>query len=112
MVKIRTSNSFGSDKISSYFQKLAVYLIESSLAFIFNTSLKTSHFPHLWKNARITLIFKNGDKTEKLNYRPISNLPIISGLFENIVFNQLYQYLIENNLIHPSQSGFLKNILH
>ena len=45
MVKIKTSNRSGSDKISSYFLKLAMHFIESSLAFIFNTSLEISHFP-------------------------------------------------------------------
>ena len=44
MVKIKESNSFGSDKISSYCLKLAISLIERSLVFIFSTSLKTSHF--------------------------------------------------------------------
>ena len=51
MVKIKATKSFGSDKISSYFLKLAVPLIEKSLAFKFNTSLETSHFPDSWKTA-------------------------------------------------------------
>ena len=50
----------------------------------------------------------DGDKTDKSNYHPISILPAISKLFEKIGFNQLYRYLLENNLIHPGQSGFLK----
>ena len=75
---------------------------------MFNTSLETSQFPDSWKNARITPIFKDGDKAEKSNYRPISVLPLISRLFEKLVFNQLHQYLVRNNLIHPGQSGFLK----
>ena len=64
MVKIKTSNSFGCDKISCYFLKLAFPSIKRSLAFIFNTSLETSYVPDLWKNARITPTFKDGDKTE------------------------------------------------
>ena len=109
MVKIKTSKSFGSDKISSYFLKLAIPFLERSLALIFNTSLETSHFPDSWKNARITPIFKEGDKAEKSNYCLISILPVISRLFEKIVFNQLYQYLLENDLIYPGQSVFRKN---
>ena len=35
MVKFKTSKSYGSDKISSYFLKLAIPFIERSLAFIF-----------------------------------------------------------------------------
>ena len=94
--------------ISSYFMKLALPYIENSLAFLFNTSIETSQFPDSWKVARITPIFKDGDKTEKPNYRLISVLPVISKLFEKLVFNQLYQYMKDNGLFTFDQSGFLR----
>ena len=75
---------------------------------MFNTSLETSQFPDLWKNAPITPIFKEGDKIERSNYRPISILPVIPRLFEKLVSSQLYQSLVRNKLIHPGESGFLK----
>ena len=40
--KLKKSKSFGDDGISSYFLKLAMPLIEDSLVYLFNTSLKTS----------------------------------------------------------------------
>ena len=40
---------------------------------------KCSHFAH----------FKDRDKTEKSNYRPISILPVISRLFEKAVFDEV-----------------------
>ena len=40
------------------------------------------------------------------NYRPISLLPICGKIFEKIVFNQLYYYFMNNNLISKHQSGF------
>ena len=84
--KIKTAKSFGIDNIFSYFLKLALPFIENSLAFLFNTSIETSEFPDSWKVARVTPIFKEGDKTEKSNYRPISVLPVISRLFEKTCF--------------------------
>ena len=36
--------------------------IEKSLANLFNTSIETSQFPDMWKCARVTPIFKEGDK--------------------------------------------------
>ena len=87
---VKTAKSFGTDNISSYFLKLALPFIENSLAFLFNTSMETSRFPDSWKVARVTPIFKNGDKTDKSNHRPISVLPVILGLFEKLVANQLY----------------------
>ena len=88
--------------------KLALPYIENLLAFLFNTSIETSQFPDSWKVARITPIFKEGDKTEKSNYRPISVLPVISKLFEKLVFNQLYHYMKVNSLFTSDQSGFLR----
>ena len=106
--KVKTAKSFGIDNISSYFMKLALSYIENSLAFLFNTSIETSQFPDSWKVARITPIFEDGDRTEKSNYRPISVLPVISKLFEKLVFYQLYQYMKENGLFTSDQSGSLR----
>ena len=104
--KLKTAISFGNDNISSYFLKLALPLIENSLVLLFNTSIETGRFPDSWKTARVTPIFKDGDKTNKSNYRPISVLPVISRLFEKLIFNQLYRYLNQNGLLSENQSGF------
>ncbi len=104
--KLKTLKGFGNDTISSYFLKLAMPFIENSLVFLFNTSLETSLFPDCWKIARVTPIFKDGDRADKSNYRPISILPVISRLFEKIVFNQLYQYLNGSGFLCQNQSGF------
>ena len=104
--KIKTSKGFGNDNISSYFLKLALPYIIKSLAYMFNKSLEDREFPSLWKIARVIPIFKDGDKSAKENYRPISVLPVVSRLFEKLVYNQLYEYLNSNDLLAPSQSGF------
>ena len=56
--------------------------------------------------ARVTPIFKEGDKSERSNDRPISVLPVLTRLFETLIFNQLYKYLNDNNLLSQEQSGF------
>ena len=40
------------------------------------------------------------------NYRPISVIPAVAKIFEKIIYDQLYQYLNENGLLHSGQSGF------
>ena len=104
---MKTSKSFGKDSISCYLLKPALPFIENSLACLYNTSIETSQFPDSWKLAKVTPIFKEGDKTEKSNDRPISVLPVISRLFEKLVANQIYQYMNDNGYFSPDQSGFL-----
>ena len=62
------------------FLKLALPFIGNSLAVLFNTSIETGQFPDSWKVARVTQIFKDGEKTNKSSYRPISVLPVGSDL--------------------------------
>ena len=76
--KLKTSNIFGDADISSYFLKQAMPLIEKSLVYLFNTSHETSQFPDPWKIARVSPTFKDGDKIEKSNYRPMSVRPAVS----------------------------------
>ena len=106
VAKLTNSKSFGTDTISSYFLKLALPFLENSIAMLFNISLETSIFPMLWKISRVAPIYKEGDKSEKSNYRPISVLPVISRLFERLVYDQLYKHLNSNNLLAKEQSGF------
>ncbi len=42
------------------------------------------------------------------NYRPISLLPVISKIFENVIFNQTYEYFTKQKLCYKSQYGFPK----
>jgi len=65
-----------------------------------------STFPVLWEISRVAPIYKEGDKSEKSNYRPISVLPVISRLVERLVYDQLYKHLNSNNLLAKEQSGF------
>ena len=46
------------------------------------------------------------DKQILKNYRPVSLLPICGKIFERLIFNELLNFLLENNLILPNQSGF------
>ena len=59
-----------------------------------------------WKHARFFPIHKDGSKLAIGNCRPISVLPIISKIFEQEIFQQLYRYMNENNLISKFKSGF------
>ena len=42
--------------------------------------------------ANITPIFKKDDPLDKSNYRPVKILPLISKVFERLIYNQLSEY--------------------
>jgi len=74
---------------------------------MFNQSIDTGIFPDEWKSARITPLFKKaGSRSDPSNYRPISIIPVVAKVFERIIYDQLYQYLNENDLLNRHQSGF------
>ena len=43
------------------------------------------------------------------NYRPISLLLRILKIFQRVIYNQLYDHFIENNLLSEQQYGFRAN---
>lgn len=73
-----------------------------------NSSLKEGIIPKLLKTSIIRPIFKNGDKTNYNNYRPISILPIIEKVLEEIVARRLNDFLTKYKVINSNQFGFQK----
>ncbi|CAB4022776.1 RNA-directed DNA polymerase from mobile element jockey-like, partial [Paramuricea clavata] len=103
---LKTSKSTGIDTIPARALKIAAEIISPSLTWIFNLSIKTGIYVEEWKKAWVLPIYKSEDRQKCENYRPISILPIISKIFERLVFNQLYKYLNEHSLLSKYQSGF------
>ena len=96
----------GTDDLPAKLLKLGATSIVEPVTYLINLSLATGMFPNAWKNARICPVFKRGDTTNPSNYRPISILPVISKIIERAVFDQIYPFLSENNMIYKYQSGF------
>ena len=84
MAKMKIKKSFGNDNISGYFLKIAFAVISSSLLKIFNVSIETNTFPDAWKIARVTPIYKEGEKSEKSNYRPFLYCLSYQGYLKNL----------------------------
>ena len=57
-------------------------------------------------NANVVTVHKKGDKQCLKNYQLVSLLPICGKILERLIFNEMFRFLIENNLISSSQSGF------
>ena len=104
--RMKKSFGFGSDGIASHFINFAFPILLQSLCSIFNSSINTGKFPDSWKTARVAPTFKSGERDDWSNYRPISVLPVVSRLFEKLVYDQLYNQLDRNKHLYMHQSGF------
>ena len=86
--------------------KICVAAIYKPLAIIFKQRVGTGIFPSEWKKDNIVPIHKKGDKQTLKNYRPVSLLPICGKILERLMFNGMFNFFIENELISSNQSGF------
>ena len=86
--------------------KICDKAILEPLSMIYKNCIDTGIFPDSWKKSNIVPVHKKGDKQLLENYRPVSLLPMLGKVFEKILFNNMFEYLQENNLLCENQSGF------
>ncbi|KAK3556064.1 hypothetical protein QTP70_004385 [Hemibagrus guttatus] len=75
---------------------------------VINESLTSGHVPIAFKKATVIPILKKLAlyPSDISNHRPVSLLSFLSKILERAVCNQLSDYLMQNNLHDPNQSGF------
>ena len=53
-------------------------------------------------------IYKADDEKQISNYRPISILDYFSEIYEKVIFNQIMNFIDNNNILDVKQFGFRK----
>ena len=106
MKNLDPNKAHGHDMISIRIIKLCGISICKALEIIFQNCLRSSKFLSEWKKANVVPTFKNGSKQCIKNYRPVSLLPVCSKVFERLLYNNMFSFFSENDLISPKQSGF------
>ena len=96
---LNKSKATGLDMISARLIRECADLIWIPICNIFNQSISLGIFPDDWKCARVTPLFKAGDRNDVNNYRPISVISLVAKVFERIVYDELYAYLEEHSII-------------
>ena len=103
------SNKFCSlDPIPTFLLKSCSDVLSPIILHIVNSSIATAEFPAYMKKAVVKPTLKKDDADSDClkNYRPISNLPVISKILERVVLHQLNNHLSENDLHSSEQSGY------
>ena len=107
-IALKSNKSPGFDEISPDVIKFVVHAVIKPFKYICNLSLKNGVFPETLKVAKVTPIFKSGEEELVNNYRPISVLSCFSKIFERVMYNRLYSFLVENDILYNKQFGFQK----
>jgi len=75
-----------------------------------STRLHSGRVPQSFKSAYTTPLLKKAgiDNTDMKNYRPISNLTVISKLSERVILRRLLEHLNVDDLLPSVQSAYRK----
>ena len=101
-----SNNAHAHDKISICMLQLCGNLTCKSLELIFKHSVEIGSFPFEWKKENVVPSRKKDDKQCLKNYLPVSLLRICGKMFKKSIFNKMFEFFIENELISPNESGF------
>ena len=108
-VKSLKNSSAGWDFIPASIAKQSIKHYIKPLTYLINSSFESGTFPQELKLAKVIPIFKNGDKQDISNYRPISILSFFSKVFEKTIYNHLINFIDANKILYKYQFRFRKS---
>lgn len=106
ILALKRNNTCGYDEIPATLLSHCVDEFVFALTFLINQSYDQGAFPKCLKQAIIKPIFKKGDKSNIVNYRPIAMLPVISKIFEKIICKRIYRFFEKYDVLNKDQHGF------
>ncbi|XP_065675773.1 uncharacterized protein LOC136091980 [Hydra vulgaris] len=107
--KLDTNKATGMKKVHPKVLKQCKSALAKTLSLMFNKSVETSKLPKLWSCANIIQLFKNGNKLDPSNYKPVSLTSVVYKVIETIIKDKMMKYLVDNKLIIKNQQGFVNN---
>ncbi|XP_072048312.1 uncharacterized protein [Amphiura filiformis] len=102
--EMKDSKAPGTDDITSDIIKVGGAGITQHLVGLYNQILDEKRIPVCWKEAKVILLYKKGEKTDIKTYRPISLLSHVYKIFTRIIQNRIKGVLDENQ--PREQAGF------
>jgi hypothetical protein len=67
--------------------------ISPALTLVFQASINQDKVPEEWKSANITPLFKKGDRSAPVNYRPVSLTSVCSKVMEHIIHSHIIKHM-------------------
>ena len=109
IMKQKSTNSKGNDEITPRILKMMPHYSAIAICHLFNNIIRTGIFPSGLKTSRITPLLKPGKvATDSLSYRPISNLNSVEKVIEELLKEDLEEFLENNKIIPENNHGARK----
>jgi hypothetical protein len=83
--RLKSTVTSGPDLIPAFPIRDCANVFSTSLLILFNLIFKTCTFPSQWKISRICLVYKKGEKSKIVNYRPIAIINNFSVVIRRVV---------------------------
>lgn len=100
--------STGTDKINKIMIKILFNYHSDFITNLINLSFDQGIFFTGLKTSLVVPIFKQGNKNDLNNYRPISLLSVFSKVIEKLMQTRLVKFLDKHNILAENQYGFQK----
>ena len=108
LLKLKLSSGY--DQLPTESMSSIIDLISHPLAYLFNLSFSNGIFPSCFKIAKVIFLYKGGDTSKLINYRPISILPSLSKVLERIMYNRMVSFIDFQSILHFYQFGFCSHL--
>ena len=108
ILKLNPRKSPGDDNIGATLIQICPDVFAENLAKIYNNSITRGDYPDQMKIAKVTALFKKGEKVPAKNYRPISLLSMFNNFFEKLLCKQPVSFIERNKILYNYQFGFRK----
>ena len=105
---LKNGKACGWDKIPNEALKNLPDCMVEKVTLLFNKIKTAGKMPKGWNRGRVTLVHKRGQKELLGNYRPITVLVSLSGLFSKLLNERLIKVTEKHKLLGEIQNGFRK----
>ena len=89
----QSTQSHGTNEVSHRLLNETDKQISPALTLVFQASINQDKVPEEWKSANITPLFKKGDRSAPVNYRPVSLTSVCSKVMEHIIHSHIIKHM-------------------
>ena len=96
----------GPDRIPTRYLKMFAMEIAPCLTLLYLASLNQGIVPDDWKKAFVVPVYKKGDCSLPVSYRPISLTCVVCKALEHIISTNIHSHLNRHDFLIDQQHGF------